>query len=111
MLAFSARTEGSTALWVRRLDSMEARALPGSEGAYYPFWSPDSRWIGFFSESKLKKIEASGGPAQTICDIQWHWPRRGLEPGRRHRILRLFHRPSHPPGGGDRRRAGRRDTA
>ncbi len=70
MLAFVARTEGSTALWVRRLDSMEARALPGSEGAYYPFWSPDSRWIGFFSESKLKKIEASGGATQTICDIQ-----------------------------------------
>jgi Tol biopolymer transport system component/predicted Ser/Thr protein kinase len=70
MLAFSARSEGRTELWLRRLDSIEARPLPGSEGAYYPFWSPDSRWVGFFSQNKLKKVEASGGPAQTICDAQ-----------------------------------------
>ena len=110
MLAFSARSEDRTELWLRRLDSMEARALSGSEGAYHPFWSPDSRWIGFFSQNKLKKIEASGGPVQTICDAQTG-QRRGLEPGRRHRILRLFYRASHPPGGGDRRRSSRRDTA
>ena len=70
MLAFSARSGDRTELWLRRLDSMEARALSGSEGAYHPFWSPDSRWIGFFSQNKLKKIEASGGPVQTICDAQ-----------------------------------------
>jgi eukaryotic-like serine/threonine-protein kinase len=70
MLAFSARTENRTELWLQRLDSLDVRALSGSDGAYHPFWSPDSRWIGFFSESKLKKIEASGGPVQTICDAQ-----------------------------------------
>ncbi len=70
MLAFTARSGDRTELWLRRLDSMDARALSGSEGAYSPFWSPDSRWIGFFSQNKLKKIEASGGSVQTVCDAQ-----------------------------------------
>jgi hypothetical protein len=55
-------------LWVRSLDSLQARPLPGTENpAGVPFWSPDSRWIGFMSEGKLKKIEVSGGPPQTLC--------------------------------------------
>ncbi len=70
LLAFSARIEGTMQLWVRRLDSSEALALPGTEGAYYPFWSPDSRSIGFFTQNKLKRVELSGGPAQILCDIQ-----------------------------------------
>jgi len=55
-------------LWVRALDSLEVRALSGTDGANFPFWSPDSRFIGFSVPGKLKKIEASGGPPQTICD-------------------------------------------
>jgi Tol biopolymer transport system component len=59
---------GKSQLWVRPLESSVVRALPGTEEALYPFWSPDSRNIGFFAGGKLKKIEASGGPALTICE-------------------------------------------
>ena len=55
-------------LLVRDLDTLEARALAGTEGATYPFWSPDSRYLGFFTGGKLKKMDVSGGPALTICD-------------------------------------------
>jgi serine/threonine protein kinase/Tol biopolymer transport system component len=68
-LAFSAITNGKMQLWVRRLDSMEARLLPGTEGAYYPFWSPDAAWIAFFAGGRLKKIPAAGGPAETLCNL------------------------------------------
>jgi Tol biopolymer transport system component len=47
---------------------MTARALPGTQDAIYPFWSPDSREIGFFAAGKLKKINADDGPPQDICD-------------------------------------------
>jgi hypothetical protein len=47
---------------------MTARALPGTQDAIYPFWSPDSREIGFFAAGKLKKINAENGPPQDICD-------------------------------------------
>ena len=42
--------------------------MPTTEDATYPFWSPDSRYIGFFAQGKLKKIAASGGPSQSLCD-------------------------------------------
>jgi eukaryotic-like serine/threonine-protein kinase len=67
-LAFVATTEGKDQLWVRDLDSLAARALTGTEGAYDPFWSPDSRSLAFFADRKLKKIEVAGGPALTLCD-------------------------------------------
>ncbi|MBI3666800.1 MAG: serine/threonine-protein kinase, partial [Acidobacteria bacterium] len=68
-LAFTATDAfGKTQLWVRPLDSLSAQPLPGTEGASYPFWSPDSRFLGFFAAGKLKKIEASGGPPQTLCN-------------------------------------------
>ncbi len=60
--------DGKTALWVRPTNSLEAHALPGTEGAIFPFWSPDSRSLGFFAESKLKTIDLDGGSAQVICD-------------------------------------------
>ena len=53
---------------MRALDSLTTQAFAGTEEAIYPFWSPDSRFIGFFSGGKLKKIEASGGSVQTLCD-------------------------------------------
>ena len=68
-LAFTAATGGKVQLWVRALDASEAKALPGTEGARFPFWSPDNHWIGFFTANKLKKIEVSGGPPQTLCDV------------------------------------------
>jgi Tol biopolymer transport system component len=61
-------SDGTQRLWVRPLDSVAAHALAGTEGAAYPFWSPDSRFLGFFAQGKLKKIQASGGPPQIICD-------------------------------------------
>jgi Tol biopolymer transport system component len=55
-------------LWIRRLDSLAAEPLPGTDGAAYPFWSPDGRFVAFFSQQKLKKIPAEGGPVQTLAD-------------------------------------------
>ena len=59
---------GKTMVWVRPLESRGAQPLEGTEGASFPFWSPDSRSIGFFAQGKLKKIDASGGDAVTLCD-------------------------------------------
>ena len=61
---------GKSTIWVRALDSLEARSLPGTESSTdtRPFWSPDSRHVGFFAGGKLKKIAVDGGPPQTICD-------------------------------------------
>jgi len=68
-LAFSALAEnGDTLLWVRSLGDWGARPLQRTEGAQYPFWSPDSRSIGFFADDKLKKIDPSGGPPVTLCE-------------------------------------------
>ena len=68
-LAFVSGTAGPGQLWVRPMDSIEARMLPGAEAVTYPFWSPDSAYIGFFSQGKLKKIGIAGGPPQTLCDV------------------------------------------
>ncbi len=67
-VAFGAALDGKASLWVRDLGSLEARALPGTEGASLPFWSPDSRSLGFFANGKLRKTEVAGGPVQTLCD-------------------------------------------
>ena len=69
MLAFSARdAEGEVRLHVRTLAATEARMLPGTDNAFFPFWSPDSTFIGFFVNRKLKKVEATGGPSLILCD-------------------------------------------
>src|SRR5215471_6336926 len=68
-LAFVASYHGSPRLlWVRALDSAVAQPLRGTEGARFPFWSPDSHFIGFFAGGKLKKIDASGGSPEAIAD-------------------------------------------
>jgi len=68
-IAFVAvNAEGKTLLWVRALDALAAQSLAGTEGASAPFWSPDSRTLGFFAGGKLKKIDVSGGPPITLCD-------------------------------------------
>ena len=59
--------EGRTALWVRSLDSPPGQPLPATEGATSPFWSPDSRVIGFFSGGKLKRVDVAGGLPLTVC--------------------------------------------
>ncbi len=60
--------DGKSALWIRTLSTGAAQALPGTDGATHPAWSPDSRQVAFFSAGKLRRIDASGGPSQPICD-------------------------------------------
>jgi predicted Ser/Thr protein kinase len=69
-LAFTAYdTEGKSQIWLRPLDGTAAKPLAGTEGAIFPFWSPDSRSIGFFADKKLKRVEAAGGGAPiAVCD-------------------------------------------
>jgi serine/threonine protein kinase len=61
-------SNGKDVLWVRSFDSLAAHSLAGTEGALFPFWSPDSRWIGFFANrSTLQKIDINGGPPISIA--------------------------------------------
>lgn len=82
---FAAGSDGVYRLWVRPLDSLEARPLPSSESSVTTafFWSPDSRYIAFDAGGKLKKINVSGGVAETLCDspdyaIGGSWSRDGV---------------------------------
>lgn len=67
-LAFAAAYEGKRQLWIRDLDALAARPIPGTDEAIEPFWSPDSRFVAFFADGKLKKVDITGGPALTLCD-------------------------------------------
>ena len=60
---------GRRALWVRALDSLDAQMLSGTDDATTPFWSPDSRFIAFRADDKLKKIAITGGAPTPICDV------------------------------------------
>jgi eukaryotic-like serine/threonine-protein kinase len=84
-LVFVAHTSGGNdLLYLRPLDSVTAQVLPGTEGAGLPFWSPDGRYLSFFADDKLKKIDVAGGsgPPVTLCDApNWHggtWNRDGV---------------------------------
>src|SRR5271163_2239245 len=82
-LAFVAvQADGSTGLWVRALAAGSAQQLTGTEGALFPFWSPDSRQIGFFSGAKLKRVDPGTGAVQIICDLPISygaaWSSRGV---------------------------------
>jgi serine/threonine protein kinase len=80
-LAYVASTPEGQTLWVRPIDSLKARQLGGTDGAAYPFWSPDSRFIGFFAGGKLKKIDVAGGPPLTLSSASdgrgGTWNRQG----------------------------------
>ena len=69
LLAFTATRQGKQLLWVRPLDAPDSHALPGTDGAMYPFWSPDSRSIGFFAQTKLKCVDVGGGPPRALTDV------------------------------------------
>ena len=81
-LAFVASSEGQPRLWLRPLDQTTAQPLPGTEGATFPFWSPDSRSIGFFAEGKLKRIDIAGGLPQVLASAPFGeggaWNRDGV---------------------------------
>jgi serine/threonine protein kinase/Tol biopolymer transport system component len=68
-LAFVGTADGISRLWVRPLDQATARPIVGTEGASYPFWSPDGRAIGFFSDGKLKRVDVAGGLPQVLADV------------------------------------------
>lgn len=67
-LAFTAATrDGPSRVWVRPLRSLIPQALPGTEGAAFPFWSPDGQSIGFFAHGSLRRISVSGGMPEIVC--------------------------------------------
>ncbi len=68
-IAFTATgSDAKTMLWVRPMNLLDARMLPGTENAIFPFWSPDSRSLGFFADGKLKTTDLNGGSAQVVAD-------------------------------------------
>ena len=67
-VAYVARADGRTQLFIRALDAYEAAAIEGSEGAKYPFFSPDGQSVAFFADRKLKRLSLRGGSPVTICD-------------------------------------------
>ena len=72
-IATIASDERGPMIWVQRLDSLKATALPGTEGAQMVFWSPDGQFIGFFAGGQIKKISAEGGTPLPICDLPQPW--------------------------------------
>ena len=67
-VAVVAERDGATALYLRRLDATEPRLVEGTANAKAPFFSPDGRWIGFFSDGKLKKVPVEGGSPVVLAD-------------------------------------------
>ncbi len=67
-LVFVATADGVSKLWLRSLDRTTAQPLAGTDGATYPFWAPSSSSIGFFANSKLKRLDLAGGLPQTLAD-------------------------------------------
>jgi Tol biopolymer transport system component/tRNA A-37 threonylcarbamoyl transferase component Bud32 len=59
---------GKSSLWVRSVDDVAAKPIAGTEGAAWPFWSPDSRFVAFFADGKLQKVDLTGAPPLAICD-------------------------------------------
>jgi len=67
-VVYVANREGIQQLYLRAMDTLEAKPIPGTEGAVNPFFSPDGLWLGFFAGGKLKKVSVSGGPALSLAD-------------------------------------------
>jgi Tol biopolymer transport system component/predicted Ser/Thr protein kinase len=67
-LAFVALQDGTQQIYLRAMDSMEARPIPGTDGGVAPFFSPDGQWVGFFEGAKLKKVSVSGGATLVLGD-------------------------------------------
>jgi len=67
IVAYSAQANNYV-LWTNEVGGRQTNSLAGTQGASYPFWSPDGKFIGFFADGKLKKVDASGGQTQVLCD-------------------------------------------
>jgi hypothetical protein len=86
-MAFVAKNaEGKQMLWIRPLNSVVAQPMSGTDGATFPFWSADSRYLAFFAAGKLNKLDASGGPPR--CSL---WTRRNVEQRWHHRFRAGHH--------------------
>ena len=68
LLAYAAIQGGVQHLYLRAMESLEAKAIPGTEGAVNPFFSPDGQSLGFFAGDKLKKVSVNGGGVTTLTD-------------------------------------------
>ena len=96
-IAFAAAgTDGKTALWIRPMNLLEAHLVAGTEGAIFPFWSPDGRSLGFFADSKLKTIDVNGGSAVVVSDAPFGrggaWAASGVilfSPGTQSSLMRV----------------------
>jgi len=79
---FASSSTGVVSLWIRPLDALVAHPLPGTEDGDLPFWSPDSRYIGYFGSGKLKKVAIAGGTPEAICNAGdgrgASWSREGV---------------------------------
>jgi eukaryotic-like serine/threonine-protein kinase len=67
-LAFVAQSAGVEKIWLRDLDEVSSRTLPGTDGALFPFWSPDGSSLGFFANGKLRRVDLAGGPPIALAD-------------------------------------------
>jgi Tol biopolymer transport system component len=114
-LAFGARQpDGTVRLWVRDLDAAEPFSVPGGEGGLFPFWSPDSRFLGFFARGAVKVVEASPAPqparvlATDVSEARGgSWAEDGTilySPGNRSHLMRI------PASGGKAEPATRLET-
>jgi serine/threonine-protein kinase len=81
-LVYVARQGGTQQLYLRALDSLESKPIPGTEGSVNPFFSPDGQWVGFFTGGTLKKVSVSGGAALLLSDAAQpfgaSWGSRGM---------------------------------
>ena len=81
-LAYSGVDGSTRRLFVRPLDSLESRVIPGTDEATYPFWSPDGENLGFFAQGRLKRVALAGGPSQTLANASTPrggtWNRDGI---------------------------------
>ncbi len=68
-LVYVADLGGKTQLYQRPMDQFEAAPIPGTEGAYNPFFSPDGQWIGFFAGNEMKKVSIGGGEPVLLCEV------------------------------------------
>jgi len=83
LLAFNATdATGKSQIWLRPLNALAAQPLAGTEGTRRPFWSPDSRFLAFMADGKLKKIDVTGGPPTKVCDaptaVDGSWSPEGV---------------------------------
>ena len=83
MLVFAAIGQGAgSRLWLRRMDELTARPLTGTDGGQFPFWSPDSRSIGFFTDGQLKRLDLDGGAVRSVARADGArggtWSKRGV---------------------------------